>query len=280
MKKIFALILCLMLLLVPLSVSAEEVTEGENGGGVDSSTYTDETPTEEEIAPPETSPEDGSEEAVDKLPEAPTDEGVDTPPEQIPEETPKEEVPKDTFEEEVKTVTDNIAKWLEENSGFISLCITIIGYGIVSLKKLGTFIKAAGVYNKNTITIAKDSKAGMENAAEAINNAANAVLAYEAKINTLLEKYEQAAEDKQKLEKEVVEMREFFKIFAESNVEFANELAELLGLSNIPNYKKEEIGARHLARVTAILEAVKKVESLALPAPVCEGVKEDVGEEA
>lgn len=280
MKKIFALILCLMFLLVPLSVSAEEVTEVENGGEVDNSTSTDETPTEEEIVPPETSPEDGSEEAVDEPPEAPTDEGVDTPPEQIPEETPKEEVPKDTFEEEVKTVTDNIAKWLEENSGFIGLVITIIGYGIVSLKKLGTIIKSAGIFNNNAITIAQNSKAGMENAAEAINNAANAVLAYEAKINTLLEKYEQAAEDKQKLGKEVVEMREFFKIFAESNVEFANELAELLGLSNIPNYKKEEIGARHLAAVTAIHEAEKKAESLALPAPVCEGVKEDVGEEA
>jgi hypothetical protein len=255
-----------MLLIAPLSVSAEGAAEDTI---VTEDEVTEEVPIEEEVAPPEEVPEDVPE-------ETPTE----TPPEQISEETPKEDVPKDTFEEEVKTVTDNIAKWLEENSGFISLCITIIGYGIVSLKKLGTIIKSAGIFNNNAITIAKDSKAGMENAAEAINNAANAVLAYEAKINTLLEKYEQAAEDKQKLEKEVVEMREFFKIFAESNIEFANELAELLGLSNIPNYKKEEIGSRHLEAVKAILEAEKKAESLALPAPVCEGVKEDVGEEA
>jgi hypothetical protein len=62
------------------------------------------------------------------------------------------------------------------------------------------------------------------------------------------------------------------KLSKDANVEFANELAELLTLANIPNFKKEEIGARHLAAVKAIAEAEAKTET--------EEVKKDVGEEA
>jgi hypothetical protein len=40
-----------------------------------------------------------------------------------------------------------------------------------------------------------------------------------------------------------------------ANVEFANEVAELLILANIPNSRKDELYARHLAAVNAIQEA-------------------------
>mgnify|MGYP003296352319 CR=1 FL=1 len=70
----------------------------------------------------------------------------------------------------------------------------------------------------------------------------------------------------------------FLKTSADANIEFANELAELLGLANIPNYKKEEIGARHLESVKAILEAEKKAEAVALIPATTEEAKEDVGE--
>jgi hypothetical protein len=42
-----------------------------------------------------------------------------------------------------------------------------------------------------------------------------------------------------------------------ANVEFANELAELLVLANIPNSKKDELYSRHIAAVGAIAEAEK-----------------------
>ncbi len=274
MKKIFALILCFMLLLAPLSVSAEEAAEGgiadvteTEGVGEDNSVSPEETPAEDEVLPPETIPEETPEtvpdEPSEKIPEAPTDEGEGT-----------------SWGDVKDTISGTIKEWIEPNIEEISVVITLVGYGIILFKKLKTVLKSMGVLNNNAITIAKDSKTGMDGAAEAINNAANAILAYEIKINTLLEKYEQAAEDKLRLENELVEIKSFLKTATDSNVEFANELAELLGLANIPNYKKEEIGSRHLAAVNAIIEAEKKAESLALPAPVSEEVKEDDGEEA
>mgnify|MGYP002514089081 CR=1 FL=1 len=78
-------------------------------------------------------------------------------------------------------------------------------------------------------------------------------------------------------EKEFVELKNYLKTSTDANIEFANELAELLGLANIPNHKKEEIGARHLEHVKAILEAEKKAEAAAVVST--EEVKEDVGEE-
>ena len=83
---------------------------------------------------------------------------------------------------------------------------------------------------------------------------------YDAKIVALLEAFKTTAEDKARLEKELVEIRNYLKTSTDANIEFANELGELLGLANIPNYKKEEIGARHLEAVKAIMEAEAKAE--------------------
>lgn len=256
MKKIIALIICLMLICVPLVASAEdyevgdvftgEVLEGET-------TPEDETPTEEEIQPPVETPEE-------------------TPPVETP---PTEEAP--TFEEEVQTVTDNLVKWLEDNSALIGLIVTLIGYGIVTFKKLGTVIKSASTMNNNAITIAKNSKNVMDEALTSIQSASGAVTGYDARILALLEAYKTTAEDKARLEKELVEIKNYLKTSTDANIEFANELAELLGLANIPNYKKEEIGARHLTAVNAIMEAEAKAE--VVMAETVE-VKEDVGEKS
>lgn len=249
MKKIFALILCLMLLCaMPLATYAEEVAE-------------DTIVTEEEVVPPEDVPEETPTETPTETPEA--------------DETPTEDAP--TFEDEVKTVTDNIAKWLEKNSGFIGLIVTIIGYGIVSLKKLGTIIKSAGIFNNNAITMARNNKDAIDKASATIENASAIVTGYDARIVALLEAFKTTAEDKARLEKELVEIKNYLKTSTDANVEFANELAELLGLSNIPNCKKDEIGSRHLEAVRAILEAEKKAEA-AIVADT-EEANNDVGEE-
>lgn len=63
---------------------------------------------------------------------------------------------------------------------------------------------------------------------------------------------------------------------SKSNLEFADELGELLALANIPNYKKEEIGARHVAAKREILDA----EAAIVTSTITEEAKEDVGEEA
>lgn len=230
MKKIIALIICLMLLCVPIVASAEDYEIGDVFEGVveeGDSTPEAEMPTEEEILPP-----------------------VETP--------PTEEAP--TFEDEVQTVTDNLVKWLEDNSALIGLIITLIGYGIVTFKKLGTVIKSASTMNNNAITIAKNSKNVIDEALTSIQSASGAVTGYDARILALLEAYKTTAEDRARLEKELVEIRNYLKTSTDANIEFANELAELLGLANIPNYKKEEIGARHLTAVNAIMEAEAKAE--------------------
>ena len=237
MKKIFALILCFMFIAVPILAYAENESE--------------ETITEE-ILPEETV---------------------------IPEENPTSAPEGDTGKNwnEVKdTISGAFVKWVEPNLEEIGVVVTLIGYGIVLFKKLASVLKSLGIMNNNTITISKENANRME-------QAMTAVTGYEERIKVLLDHYTslaetlvQTAEDKKKLENELVEIKNYLKISADANLEFSNELAELLGLANIPNYVKEEIGARHVAAKNNIIEAEKKAVAL-LVAP--EEVKEDAGEE-
>lgn len=253
MKKLIVGILCFMLLIAPLSASAEEaaegVTEGETIGGDVIDTPAEEIATDEEI--------EGDGEAV------------------VPDDVPTDDP---TFEEEVEVVTDKIVKWLEDNSALLGMIVTLIGYGIVTFNRLSTIIKSASTMNNNAIAIAKNSKDVVDEALTSINSASGAVTNYDARIMALLEAFKTTAEDKARLEKEFVELKNYLKTSTDANIEFANELAELLGLANIPNHKKEEIGARHLEHVKAILEAQKKAEAATMVVPT-EEVKEDVGEE-
>lgn len=252
MKKLIVGILCFMLLIAPLSASAEEaaegITEGETVGDEVIDTPAEEIPTDEEI--------EGDGEVV------------------VPDDVPTDD---STFEEEVEVVTDKIVKWLEDNSALLGMIVTLIGYGIVTFNRLSTVIKSASTMNNNAIAIAKNSKDVVDEALTSINSASGAVTNYDARIMALLEAFKTTAEDKARLEKEFVELKNYLKTSTDANIEFANELAELLGLANIPNHKKEEIGARHLEHVKAILEAEKKAEAAAVVST--EEVKEDVGEE-
>jgi hypothetical protein len=236
MKKIFAILLALMICTMPLVAFAEDapiVTEGVEG---ENSTTVEETPTEGEISAPET----------------------------VPEALP-------TVEEEAKTVTDTIVKWIEAHSAELGIIVTLIGYGIVMIKKLGTVIKSASTMNNNAITMATTSKDFMGNALTEMQTASGAVVQYDSRIATLLEEFKYTAEDRARLETELLEIHKALKLAKEANVEFSNELADLIALANIPNFKKEEMGARHLAAVKAIAEADAKTET--------EEVKKDVGEE-
>jgi hypothetical protein len=236
MKKIFALILCFMFIAVPISAYAENESE--------------ETITEE-ILPEETV---------------------------IPKENPTSAPEGDTgnnWNEVKDTISGAFVKWVEPNLEEIGVVVTLIGYGIVLFKKLASVLKSLGIMNNNTITISKENANRME-------QAMTAVTGYEERIKVLLEHYTslaetlvQTAEDKKKLESELVEIKNYLKISADANLEFSNELAELLGLANIPNYVKEEIGARHVAAKNNIIEAEKKAAAL-LTAP--EEVTVDDGE--
>lgn len=261
MKKIIALILCLMILCVPIVASAEgdDVTTGEVSGDI--STPEVETPTEGEFLPPVETPEEPP---------------VETP-EEKPEETPPVETPP-TFEEEVEMVSEQIKEWLIANLDSISIIITLISTCIVTFVKLKTAIKTSRVMNNNTVTIAKASNDAITQALASIENASGAVTGYDARIVALLEAFKTTAEDKLRLEAELLEIKSYLKTSSKSNLEFADELAELLALANIPNYKKEEIGARHVAAKREIIDAEAKAEAV-IPTTT-EEVKENVGEEA
>ncbi len=250
MKKIIALILCLMLLCVPIVASAEDYEAGDVFEGEvteDEATLEEESPVEEEIQPPV---------------EAPPTEG------------------ELTLEEEVNIVTEQIVEWITANIEELGVIITLVGYGIVLFNKLKTIIRSAGTINNNAITIADKSNVAISKALADIETASSVVTSYDARIVALLEAFKTTAEDKQKLETELVEIKNYLQTATKSNLEFADELAELLGLANIPNYKKEEIGARHLAAKKDIIEAEAKAEAAALLPTSTEEVKKDVEAEA
>ena len=171
-------------------------------------------------------------------------------------------------------ISKRFEEWVVPHLEEISVIITLIGTLIYQIRKNKALAKSMGTMNNNTVAIAEQSSTMMNQALTGMENVSNIVTAYDARIEALLEAHGSTAADKERLEKELSEIRTYLKTSAESNIEFANELAELLGLANIPNYKKEEIGARHLAAVNHIKEA----ESVALAQTNAGEVPEDVGE--
>ena len=175
-------------------------------------------------------------------------------------------------------VTEAIVAWITDNIEEISVVLSLIGYGILTFSRLKNIIKSAGTINNNAITIANTNKEAIDKALANIENVAGVLSSHDTSISALLEAFKITAEDKQRLEAELAEIKGYLKTSSKSNLEFADELAELLNLSNIPNFKKEEIGARHIAAKKEILDAGIKAEAM-LPTTT-EEVKENVGEKA
>lgn len=151
-------------------------------------------------------------------------------------------------------VSKKFEEWVLPHIEEISVMVTLAISSFYQIRKNRLLTKSMGTMNHNTVTVAEQSAGMMTKAREGLENAALAVKSYEARIEELLEQYRTNAADKERLEAELCEMRSYCKRSAQANIEFANELAELLSLANIPDYKKEEIGARHLAAVRAIGE--------------------------
>lgn len=266
------------------SVEDEVVGETPSDTPSDTEEIPEDVPTD---TPVETPVEDTTETPTDTPVDTPTDEPVDTPVDTPTTDTPTD-VPTDVEPpvEEVKmTLTESIAKWLEENADTISLILSIIGACIVIVKKVGDILKKAGIINDNAITIATESASQMKAAQDTINNAANVVTGYNEQITSLLGAFSSLLDENKLLKDDVNTLKNYLHTSTSANIEFSNELAELLALSNIPNYKKDEIGQRHLESIQAILDAQSLADViLANHNPVVETpveeVKENDGEEA
>jgi hypothetical protein len=105
-----------------------------------------------------------------------------------------------------------------------------------------------GVLNKNSIAVAASGN-------ESAKNAIDTMSGYKEKTEELLAEFRKNAEDKEKLEALLANTARFMETAKLATMELANEVAELLVLANIPNAKKEELYARHLAAVNAISDA-------------------------
>ena len=193
-----------------------------------------------------------------------------------------EETTENSAKESVTTLLSvKFKEWVVPHLEEISVIITLICTAFYNMRKHKLLNKSIGTMNNNTVTIAEQSSNMMTQALTGMENTALAVRGYDERIEALLEAHRSTAEDKKRLEQELSDLKVYLKTSTQANVEFANELAELLSLANIPNYKKEEIGARHMAAVRAI--AGIESEALSHTEEVHTDLKEvlrDVGEEA
>lgn len=190
--------------------------------------------------------------------------------------TPTETVP-DGNESASDLLSVKFKEWVLPHLEEISVVITLILTAFYNMRKHKLLNKSIGTMNNNTVAIAESSSNMMSEALNNISSTANIVTQYDARIAAMLEAHQATAEDKERLEKELTEMKKYLKTAADANLEFSNELAELLALANIPNYKKEELGARHVAAVNSIKTA--ESEAILLPEHT-EEASEDVGEKA
>lgn len=155
------------------------------------------------------------------------------------------------------TLTEQILQYAKDHLEEIAVMVYIFITSIYERKKQKANFNAIATVNNNAVTVSEDNKTAINNANAKMEEVKNAVVGYEGKIDKLLAEFAATAEEKKRLETKLDEVTNYLKTAKLANVELANEFAELLVLANIPNSKKEELYARHLAAVGAIAEAEK-----------------------
>lgn len=182
--------------------------------------------------------------------------------EEVAEEV-TEEVVDDSNDLSVDDIVNYAQSHLEEISVIVSLVISAL-YAIVRNKKLNGSIAKV---NNNAVKMT-------ENNLTALTDVSLVVTQYKEAMATMLDEIRRNDAERASLEESLAEVTKYLKATRLANVELANEVAELLILANIPNSKKDELYARHLAAVNAIAEA----ESIATEQT--EEVKENDEDEA
>ena len=148
-----------------------------------------------------------------------------------------------TESEATDITTEDVVGYIKAHFEEISVVITLILTLIYNVRKHKLLDRSIAITNNNAIAVAENSGVAMQNA-----------LGKMEAFDMLLAEYRASAEEKKKLEATLNEAMTYIKASKLANVEFANELAELLVLANIPNSKKEELYSRHLAAVSTIAE--------------------------
>ena len=153
--------------------------------------------------------------------------------------------------------TEKIVEWVKAHLEEISVVVTLIVTSIAAIGRNKSINKSMATVNNNAVTIATDSKTAMDNAYR--NMGLMVAMANESKedLSRLLTKVKQTEDEKKALEEKLDEVTAYLKTAKLANVEFANELVELLVLANIPNSVKDELFARNRAAVASIADAEK-----------------------
>ena len=217
MKKIFAFIVCAVLLICAMSLCA--FAEGETAPYVETT-----------VAVVETSPA-------------------------VPESATEGEISGE--EKTTDLTTEVIVGYVKEHFEEISVIVGLIASAFYNIRKHKLLNRSISATNKNAITVSENSDRAVADAVSRMENIAADVAGYKEAFATLMEEYRASEEEKKQLTQTLGEAMNYIKNAKLANVEFANELADLLVLANIPNSKKEELYSRHLAAVNAIAEAEK-----------------------
>lgn len=230
MKKIFALLLCIMLVgMMNVAVFAADETDAIP---VESTVETTVETTEKNEA--------STEETTTETPgETDEDEGL------VPDLT-----------------TEEIVAWAMENYEELTVIFALISAALLIISRITTVVKAIVTCNNNAVSIAEESKATTQTALEQVNMVKDIVGGYKAEFEKLLAEVRQSDEEKKILKASLDRVEGFLKTAKLANKELADEMAQLLTLANIPNSVKEELHSRHRAAVAALgaAEAAQNTE--------------------
>ena len=157
-----------------------------------------------------------------------------------------------------KPITEVIVEYLQEHIEEISVIVTLLGTIFYEVRKHKTLNGSIGTLNNNAIAIAENSSTTVRIALKEVADIAEVVRNYRDEFAELLDEVRVSGEERNRLEKTLVEVETFLKTAKLATLELSNEVAELLVLANIPNSKKDELYARHTKAVHE-LEAVEGV---------------------
>lgn len=149
---------------------------------------------------------------------------------------------------------DDVFNWVKVNYDKISVVVTLLFYILFSIRKAKTLNKSITTVNNNAVAIAKNSE-------DSMLGMSSVVTQYKEAMESMLAEVRRNNEERASLEESLAEVSKYLKATRLANVELGNEVAELLILANIPNSKKDELYARHLAAMNAITEAESVVEA-------------------
>ena len=180
--------------------------------------------------------------------------------EDIPvEETEAPVTEKSEAQVEAELTTEKIITYIQDNLEEIGVIITMILTVFYQVRKHASLNKSIGTLNNNAVAVAEKSSATIGDALTNISLVAGFVEGQKHEFANLLAEVRANEAEKQNLAKTVSAVEKYLEITKAANIELANEVAELLVLANIPNSKKEELYARHLAAV-ANIKAIEDAE--------------------